>query len=184
MIEVLKQMQEALREYHYYTIDAGLPNQSMLNKGYAAYQAGKQAIAELESQQPVAWVAEDVCEGQHIDGRPRKIWWECEKGVGKAFYAHPPQRTEPVGVMVSMDVSKGDEPEYRIFGRIYEVMKDGEGKDEVTYLAIEDSRNFDTPPQRTWVGLTMDEIALLHANYPNPQGFALALQAKLKERNT
>ena len=94
------------------------------------------------------------------------------------------QRTEPVGVMVSMDVSKGDEPEYRIFGRIYEVMKDGEGKDEVTYLAIEDSRNFDTPPQRTWVGLTMDEIALLHANYLNPQGFALALQAKLKERNT
>ena len=60
----------------------------------------------------------------------------------------PPQRTEPVGVMVSMDVSKGDEPEYRIFGRIYEVMKDGEGEDEVTYLAIEESRNFDTPPQR------------------------------------
>ena len=38
--------------------------------------------------------------------------------------------------------------------------------------------------QRTWVGLTLDEIALLHANYPNPQGFALALQAKLKEKNT
>ena len=53
MIEVLKQMQEALREYHYYTIDAGLPNQSMLNKGYAAFQAGRQAIAELESQQPM-----------------------------------------------------------------------------------------------------------------------------------
>ena len=51
MIEVLKQMQEALREYHYYTIDAGLPNQSMLNKGYAAYQAGLKAIAELESQE-------------------------------------------------------------------------------------------------------------------------------------
>lgn len=50
MIEVLKQMQKALREYHYYTIDAGLPNQSMLNKGYAAFQAGKQAIAELERQ--------------------------------------------------------------------------------------------------------------------------------------
>ena len=51
---------------------------------------------------------------------------------------------EPVGVMVSMDVSKGDEPEYRIFGRIYEVQRDGEGFDEVTYLAIEDSRNFNT----------------------------------------
>jgi hypothetical protein len=37
--------------------------------------------------------------------------------------------------------------------------------------------------QRTWQGLTTDEIAVLHANYPNPQGFALALQAKLKELN-
>ena len=55
MIEVLKQMLEALKEYHYYVIEAGLPNQSMLNKGYAAYQAGKQAIKELESQEPVAW---------------------------------------------------------------------------------------------------------------------------------
>jgi len=41
----------------------------------------------------VAWVSEDVCEGQYIDGRPRKIWWECEKGVGTAFYTTPPQRT-------------------------------------------------------------------------------------------
>jgi hypothetical protein len=46
-------------------------------------------------QEPVAWVKEDVCEGQRINGRPRKIWWECEKGVGTAFYTHPPQRTEP-----------------------------------------------------------------------------------------
>ena len=37
--------------------------------------------------------------------------------------------------------------------------------------------------QRTWVGLTLDEIAVLHANYPNPQGFALVLQAKLKQKN-
>jgi len=44
-------------------------------------------------QEPVAWVSEDVCEGQYIDGRPRKIWWECEKGVGTAFYTTPPQRT-------------------------------------------------------------------------------------------
>jgi hypothetical protein len=45
-------------------------------------------------QEPVAWVSEDVCKGQYIDGRPRKIWWECEKGVGTAFYTTPPQRTE------------------------------------------------------------------------------------------
>ena len=44
------------------------------------------------TQEPVAWVSEDVCEGQYINGRPRKIWWECEKGVGTAFYTTPPQR--------------------------------------------------------------------------------------------
>jgi len=86
MIEVLKQMQKALREYHYYTIDAGLPNQSMLNKGYAAYQAGLKAIAELESQEPVA----------HRDG-----YWcadlTCKKCYSADFHLkhtpHPPQRT-------------------------------------------------------------------------------------------
>ena len=51
----------------------------------------KEALAQ--TQEPVAWVSEDVCEGQYIDGRPRKIWWECEKGVGTAFYTTPPQRT-------------------------------------------------------------------------------------------
>ena len=43
---------------------------------------------------------------------------------------------------------------------------------------------YTTPPQRPWVGLTLNEIALIHANYPNPQGFALALQDKLKQKNT
>ena len=50
----------------------------------------------------------------------------------------------PVGVTVSMDVSKSDEAEYRIFGRIYEVQ---ENADDVTYLAVEESRNFMQPKQ-------------------------------------
>ena len=52
----------------------------------------EKALAQPE-QEPVAWVSEDVCKGQYIDGRPRKIWWECEKGVGTAFYTTSPQRT-------------------------------------------------------------------------------------------
>ena len=40
------------------------------------------------------------------------------------------------------------------------------------------------PAQRTWVGLTDDEIALINADYPHPQGFARAIEAKLKEKNT
>jgi hypothetical protein len=38
--------------------------------------------------------------------------------------------------------------------------------------------------QRTWQGLTDDEIALINADYPHPQGFAKAIQARLKEKNT
>ena len=38
------------------------------------------------------------------------------------------------------------------------------------------------PPQRPWVGLTDEEIALIHASHP--QEFARALMAKLKERNS
>ena len=49
--------------------------------------------APQPAQEPVAWVAEDVCNGQYINGRKRKIWWECDKGVGTAIYTAPPQRT-------------------------------------------------------------------------------------------
>lgn len=52
----------------------------------------------------------------------------------------------PVGVMVSMDVSKDNEPENRIFGRIYEVQDDDH--DGYIYLAIEESRNFTETYQR------------------------------------
>jgi hypothetical protein len=84
MIEVLKQMQKALKEYHYYTIDAGLPNQSMLNKGYAAYQAGKQAIAELESQEAVAYLCEPDEDGLFDLPTPDKGCKDCFP-----VYRHP-----------------------------------------------------------------------------------------------
>jgi hypothetical protein len=37
---------------------------------------------------------------------------------------------------------------------------------------------------KPWVGLTDNEIALINADYPNPQGFARAIEIKLKEKNT
>ena len=37
---------------------------------------------------------------------------------------------------------------------------------------------------KPWVGLTDNEIALINTDYPNPQGFARAIEAKLKEKNT
>jgi hypothetical protein len=42
-------------------------------------------------QEPFAWVAQDVCEGQFMRGTmlPRKIWWECEKNIGFPIYTAP-----------------------------------------------------------------------------------------------
>ena len=74
-----------------------------------AITAIKEALAQ--TQEPVAWVKEDVCDGQYIDGRPRKIWWECKKGVGTAFYTTPPQRTW---------VGLTDEEVYEIYASVQE----------------------------------------------------------------
>jgi hypothetical protein len=131
MIEVLKQMQEALKKYHYYTIDAGLPNQSMLNKGYAAYQAGKQAIAELESQEP----------------RNVRERWNVEFDGNDLLVCFN-------------DHEKGDKCQYERYS-----------------------------PQRTWVGLTDEEIKTICVENGwdsswQSMRFAHAIEAKLKEKNT
>jgi hypothetical protein len=47
------------------------------------------APIEPVKQEPVAWVAEDVCDGQFINGRKRRIWWECIEGAGTPLYAAP-----------------------------------------------------------------------------------------------
>jgi hypothetical protein len=84
MIEVLKQMVEALEWCH-----GGEP------VGTAeAIQAGKQLIAELESQEPVAWLLTGnapLFDGEIIVhmSKPKWIpeWWRAEP-----LYTHPPQR--------------------------------------------------------------------------------------------
>ena len=60
MKEALKLALEALKQNHYYMIDAGLPNQSMLNKNFEAISAIKEALAGAEcdrqpEQEPVAY---------------------------------------------------------------------------------------------------------------------------------
>ena len=64
-IEALKLALEALKKCHYYMIDAGLPNQSLLNEAFTAYKAlealKEHAMQEVQrlgqeiEQEPVAW---------------------------------------------------------------------------------------------------------------------------------
>jgi hypothetical protein len=165
MIEVLKQMQEALREYHYYTIDAGLPNQSMLNKGYAAFQAGKQAIAELENQE-------------------RNFCPRCGKRTADLTVIHtctPPQNIE-------QDLSEQGRKKSAILGNnIEEMVNNG-----LPFLTALDTAlkvyDHHTPrlhqPQRTWVGLTDDEHCdIWYKESLDWMEYGKAIEAKLKERN-
>jgi hypothetical protein len=89
--ETLKKMyQLLLTEPHAPTVCAQLERIAREALADHAMQEVQRLGQEIE-QEPVAWVSEDVCKGQYIDGRPRKIWWECEKGVGTAFYTTPPK---------------------------------------------------------------------------------------------
>jgi hypothetical protein len=110
MIEVLKQMVEALEWCH-----GGEPI------GTAdAIQAGKKLIAELQSQEPVAW--------------------------------HEPNAYGNVTVHKDWALANGWQPLYA------------------------------HPPQRTWVGLTDEEIA--HCLNMTLEKTCRAIEAKLKEKNT
>jgi cellobiose phosphorylase len=131
MIEVLKQALEALEKHYPYEDESGIIKLS-LGRYMNGLQYLRQAIAELESQEPVAWMY------VNIDG-------ECEDiGYGKTYLA---------------------------------------GLDGCTPL-------YTHPPQRTWVGLTDEEIdkAWRSVDYTVPWeqhriDIAKAIEAKLKERN-
>ena len=57
-----------------------------------AIQALIKALAQPE-QEPLAWVQEDVCRKQFMStGNQRRLWWECENGVGFPIYCAPPKR--------------------------------------------------------------------------------------------
>jgi len=57
--------------------------------------------AERVEQEPLAWVAESSEPGQLIDGRPRRIWWECKKGIGIPFYTAPQPSPAPAAIELS-----------------------------------------------------------------------------------
>lgn len=68
--------------------------------------------------EPVAWVTEDTtADLQMIDGRPRRMWWENKRGVGKPIY-EAPQPAEPVKVRpetlsehIARDIREGRFPD-------------------------------------------------------------------------
>lgn len=46
--------------------------------------------AAMEGQEPFIWASESIEEKQLIDGRPRRVFWECVNGVGIPLYTATP----------------------------------------------------------------------------------------------
>src|SRR5690554_6098583 len=52
----------------------------------------------MTTNKPMAWVTADTVDGQAVNGKPRRIWWENNEGVGMPIYAapQPTEQREPV----------------------------------------------------------------------------------------
>jgi hypothetical protein len=127
-------------------------------------QALRQAIAELESQEPVAWMDAD---GNVSDNNDHKCF-------PIPLYTHQPQRMEqePV-IMWPCHIIEADFHERTITL----------GMECGDYKVSAGTHWLSThPPQRTWVGLTdEDEIDWDGGDL---KSFITAVEAKLKELNT
>jgi hypothetical protein len=154
MIEVFKQMVEALE------VDAYVYNGE---KSWAAIQAGKQAIAKLESQKPFCYVYKENGEDFFA---PKDGYYPAD---AKPLYTHPPQRTE-------LQIKTTDPFESA------RVVDYNRGWNDCLFAS-----GIVKQSQRTWQGLTDEEVKheweVWRANVPRYAGFAKGIEAKLKEKN-
>ena len=161
MIEVLKQALEALEQWN-----------TPLYKRGTVIETLRQAIAELESQEPVALVIDGVLVKSALP----------EKYTGH-LYTTPPQRTEqeqPLPpVEIGVDVTADGASVVAFYRRPNAVM-------EMFYS------QFHPAPQRTWVGLTDGEVSEAYKAAWKKAEFGMgierkdvyeAIEAKLKEKN-
>ena len=174
----------------------------------------RQAIAELESQEPVAWVdlqkeAQQIVESKilwekFIDGTPLANDIACWMADFALQHTHPPQRTEEEPVALTDDeiydaafsaYCRGENTRelFRIMLNSRLTCSIGWDRDELKAFARNIEAVCTRPPQRSessgkpsaWVGLTDDEISAIDwKSNETLHDFAKAIEAKLKEKNT
>jgi len=106
--EAIKLALESLKENHYYMIDAGMPNQSMLNKTLIAYKALEEALAKQEHSEMVAKARynrlrddyNEAIELLRLAGMAAKKWEEhvnrCQLQGVDLDHSFAPQQRKPV----------------------------------------------------------------------------------------
>ena len=128
-----------------------------------AWDAVKEALAQ--EQEPVAWMRQD---GQKVTtASDRHNYPDYETRYSIPLYTTPPQRTEQEPV--AQPASEEDMKIYKTIAANYH-------------------KDLSTPPQRTWVGLTDDEVAQgCKESWVTEQAWQSAVwwaEDKLKEKNT
>lgn len=94
--EAMKLACKALRDCHYYIINAGLPNQSLLNEAFTAYMELEAALATQLAQQEIDW------KDQYEKQKRRADMWvaKYEADIGPLEKAGPvTAQQEPVAVV-------------------------------------------------------------------------------------
>jgi hypothetical protein len=139
-----------------------LEDRTSLMKWQIARDAVKEALAQPERDY----------ERGFIDGMQHQMQSSVDKAVNRM--AQPEQ--EPVATLDDLEQE------------IYENTRRFVSRDVMEWML---KRYYTTPPQRTWVGLTDDEITELHHEIKvrlmgtyKTEDIYLAIEAKLKEKNT
>jgi hypothetical protein len=177
MIEVLKQALEALEksqsalaeELSAWDIDPPLHHvQESHDLCGPAITSLRQAIAELESQEPVATL-EDL-EQEIYENTREFVSRRVMEWMLKRYYTTPPQRTEQEPVKLPCcGYTDASAVKWNPFNRVVQCHNCGQ-----TY----------TQPQRTWVGLTDEEENEYNYLGPDMHWVIQEIAAKLKEKNT
>jgi len=165
MIEVLKQALDAMKAAKELADKYG--DEELFYGFDYVLKNINEAMKELDGQEPVA----HVYLFDH-DGKPR-VGWDNAKNIkiGDKLYTHPPQRTEPMSWEDT-------------------VLHQKKLLDEMEALLTKTSA-----PQRTWVGLTDEEVEKLdcvqalwqdegECEIHGVKEFYHNIEAKLKEKNT
>jgi len=201
--EALKLALEALKKCHYYMIDAGLPNQSLLNEAFTAITAIRVALASksealmsvpdgaqsrsdeeqpAQQQEPVATIpfcrVEDVYNNDSLLtqlGVKRGDNLYTSPPAGARAFPKPAQQQEPVAVT------------YKEVWGAMNALYAGDIKQVQIALEMENKKLYTSPPaSKPWVGLTKEEILEINDTVREQQGwlaFVRAIEAKLREKN-
>ena len=181
MIEVLKQALEALDEITDDVDGTGLNTNMSFDKSLEAITSLRQAIAELESQEPVAWTSDDMA--YRPSGLPQDfVKHEVESVYDWSDWVCPnPEQY----FMKCCDCGLVHEMQFKVAK--YKLGNECEFVEDTNLQAVFKARRTHQP-ERTWVGLTDEEIWQIATDSTiggdlHADKFAKAIESKLKERN-